>query len=83
MEEVLEQIDSELGVRPNGIIPTIWSLPKAQEMDELRAQIAGLLKKNADLQTQVADQDQKVEEAEARATAAVEERIRVEVEHEK
>ena len=29
MEEALEQIGSELGVRPNGIIPKIRSLPKA------------------------------------------------------
>ena len=49
MEEALEQIGSELGVRPNGIIPTIRSLPKAREMDELKAQIAGLLKENIDL----------------------------------
>ena len=80
IKEALEQIGSELGVRPNGIIPMIRSLPKAWEMEELRAQIAGLLKENADLQTQVADRDQKIEEAEARAEAAVEERIRAEAE---
>ena len=51
MEEALEQIGSELGVRPNGIIPKIRSLPKAREMEELRAQIASLLKENTDLQT--------------------------------
>ena len=73
MEEALEQIDSELGVRPNGIIQKIRSLPKAREVEELKARIAGLLKENADLQTQVADQDRKIEEAEARATAVVEE----------
>ena len=50
MEEALEQIGSELGVKPNGIILKIRSLPKAQEVEELRAQIAGLLKDNAGLQ---------------------------------
>ena len=65
MEEALEQIGSELGVRPNGIIPTIRSLPKAREMEELRARIAGLLKENAEVQAQVADRDRKLEEAEA------------------
>ena len=49
MEEALEQIGSKLGVRPNRIIPTIRSLPKAIEMEELRARIAGLLKENADV----------------------------------
>ena len=48
MEEALEQIGSELGVRPNGIIPMIRSLSKAREMEELRTRIAGLLKENAD-----------------------------------
>ena len=50
MEEALEQIGSELGVRPNGIIPKIRSLPKTQEMEELRARIAKLLKENVGLQ---------------------------------
>ena len=83
MEEALEQIGSELGVRPNGIIPTIRSLPKAQETEELRARIARLLKENVDLQTRVVDRDRKIEEAEARAAAAVEERIWAEAERKK
>ena len=33
MEQTLEQIGSELGVSPDQIIPTIWTLPKAQEVD--------------------------------------------------
>ena len=57
IKEALEQIGSELGVRSNGIIPKIRSLPKAQEMKELRAQIAGLLKDNTNLQAQVEDRD--------------------------
>ena len=65
MEEALEQIGSEFGMRPNGIIPTIWSLPKVWEMEELRARIAGLLKENADVKAQVADRDRKLKEAEA------------------
>ena len=52
-------------------------------MEELRAQIAGLLKEIADLQTQVADRDQKVKEVEAQAAVAVEEKIRAEAECEK
>ena len=80
MEEALEQIGSELGVRPNRIIPTIQSLPKAREMEELRARIPGLLKDNAGLQAQVEDRDRKLVEAEARAAAAVEERIWAEAE---
>ena len=47
--EALEPIGSELEVRPNEIIPTIRSLPKAREMEELRARIAGLFKDNAGL----------------------------------
>ena len=43
MEEVLEQIGSELGVGPEGIIPMIRSLPKAREVDVLRARIVGLI----------------------------------------
>ena len=83
MEEALEQIGSELGVRPNGIIPKIRSLSKTQEVEELRARITGLLKDNAGLQEQVADRDRKFEEAEAQVAAAVEERIRTEAEREK
>ena len=80
MEEALEQIGSELGVRPNGIIPTIRSLPKASEMEELKARIAGLLKDNVGLQAQVADRNRRLEEAEARAAATEEGQIRAEAE---
>ena len=87
MEEALEQIGSELGVRPNRIIPAIRSLPKAREMEELKARIVGLLKDNNGLQAQVADQNQRLEEAkgqaaaaEARTIVAEEERIRAEAE---
>ena len=80
MEEALEQIGSELGVGPEGIIPTIRSLPKAREVDALRARIAGLINDNDGLQTQVADRNRRLEEAEAHAAAAEEGRIRAEVE---
>ena len=70
MEEALEKIGSELGVGPEGIISTIRSLPKAREVDALRARIARLINDNDDLQTQVADQNQRLDEAEARAAAA-------------
>ena len=80
MEEALEQIDSELGVRPEGIILTIRSLPKAREMDALRARIAGLINDNDSLQAQVEDRNRRLEETEGRAAAAEEGRIRAEVE---
>ena len=74
IEEALERIGSKLGVRPEGIIPTIRSLPKAREMDALKARIAGLINDNDGLQIQVADQNRRLEEAEGRA-AAVEARV--------
>ena len=87
MEQALDHIGSKLGVKPDGIIPTIQSLPKAQEVDGLRVRIAGLISENDRLQTQVADRNRRVEEAEARAaalearaTAAEEGRIRAEAE---
>ena len=87
MEKALEQISSELGVGPEGIISTIRSLPKAKEVDAIRARIAGLINDNDGLQTQVADQNRRLEEAEARAAAvearaaaAEEGRIRAEAE---
>ena len=70
MEEALEEIGVELGVEPRQIMLKIRSLPKAREVEELQNRIAGLLKENADLQTQVADRDAKVREAEALAAAA-------------
>ena len=70
MEEALEQIGFELGVRPDGIIPTIRSLPKAREIDGLRVRIAGLISDNDNLQAQVADRNRRLEEAEERAAAA-------------
>ena len=70
MEEALEQIGSELGVRPNGIIPTIRSLPKAREMEELRVRIARLFNDNDGVQAQLADWNQRLEEAEGRAAIA-------------
>ena len=83
MEEALEEIGAELGVEPKGIMQRIRSLPKAREVEELRARIVGLLKENADLQTQVVDRDRKVKEAEALAVVVVEEKIRAEAECEK
>ena len=87
MKEALEQIGSELGVGPEGIISMIRSLPKAREVDALRTRIAGLINDNDGLQTQVADWNRRLEEAkaraaaaEARAVAAEEGQIRVEAE---
>ena len=52
-------------------------------MEDLRVRIAGLLKENGELKTQVADQDAKVKEAEALTTGVVEEKTRAEAEREK
>ena len=70
MEKALEQIGSELGVSPDEIIRTIWSLPKAQEMDGLRVRIVGLISENDRLQTQVADRNRRTEAAEAQTLVA-------------
>ena len=80
MGEALEQIGSELEVRPIGIIPTIRSFPKAREMDELRVRIARLLNDNNGLQAQVADWNRRLEEAEAHTATTEEGRIQVEAE---
>ena len=52
-------------------------------MEDLRAWIDGLLKENADLQTQVADRDSKLKETEALTVAAFEEKVRAQEECEK
>ena len=70
MEQALEQIGSELGISPDQIIPTIRTLPKAQEVDGLRVRIAGLISENVRMQSQVADRNRRVEAAEAQTLAA-------------
>ena len=65
MEKALDQIGSELGVSPEDIIPTIRTLPKAQETDGLRIRIASLVSENGRLEKQVADRNRRAEEAEA------------------
>ena len=65
MEKALQQTGSELGVSPDEIIPTIRSLPKAQEVDGLRIRIAGLISGNDQLQTQVVDRNRRAEATEA------------------
>ena len=57
--------------------------PKAREMEDLRARIDGLLKENAELKTQVADQDVKVKEEKALSAAAFEKKVWAQVEREK
>ena len=83
MEEAFEEIGAKLGVEPRQIMPQIRSLPKAREVEDLRAQIDGLLKENGELKRQVADRDAKVKEAEALAAVVVEEKVRAEAEHAK
>ena len=70
METALEQIGSELGVSPKDIIPTIRKLPKAQEVDGLRIQIASLISESSRLETQVADRNRRAEAAEAQTLVA-------------
>ena len=70
MEQALEQISSKLGVSPDQIILRIQSLPKAEEMEVLQVRIAGLISENDQLQTQVANRNQRVEAAEAQTLAA-------------
>ena len=70
MEKALEQIGSEQGVSPEVIIPTIRSLPKAQETEGLRIRISSLISKNNRLQTQVADWNRRAEAAEAQTLVA-------------
>ena len=75
MEEALEKIGTELGVEPKQIMSHIQSFFKAREVEDLRAQIAGLLKENGELKTQVANRDSKVKEAEALTTTTVEKKV--------
>ena len=49
MEEALEEIGTELGVEPRQIMQHIRALPKAQEVEDLRAWIDSLFKENVDL----------------------------------
>ena len=70
MEKALDQIGSELGVSPEDIIPTIRTLPKAQETDGLRIRIASLVSENGQLEKQVADRNRRAEEAEAQTLVA-------------
>ena len=70
MEKALEQIGSELGVSLEEIIPTIWTRPKAQEVDGLRIRIASLINENGRLETQVADRNRRAEAAEAQTLVA-------------
>ena len=70
MEKALEQIGSELEVSPEEIIPSIQTLPKAQEVDRLRIQIASLISENGRLETQVADRNRRAEAAEAQTLVA-------------
>ena len=70
MEKALEQIGSELGVSPEEIIPKIWTLPKAQEVDGLQIRVATLISENGRLETQVADRNRRAEAAEAQTLVA-------------
>ena len=69
MEQALDQIGSELGVSPE-IIPTIRTLPKAQEVDGLRIRIASLISENGRLETLVANRNRRAEAAEAQTLVA-------------
>ena len=83
MEEALEEISAELGVEPKWIMQHIWALPKAREMEDLRARIDCLFKENAELKRQMANRDAKVKEAEAFTAAAFKEKVWAQEECEK
>ena len=70
MEQALDQIGSELGISPEEIIPTIWTLPKAQKVDGLRIRIASLISENDRLETQVADRNRRAEATEVQTLVA-------------
>ena len=70
MEQALDQIGSELEVSPKEIIPTIRTLPKAQEVDGLRIWIGSLISENSRLETQVADRNRRAEAAEVQTLVA-------------
>ena len=70
METALEQIGSKLGVSPKDIIPTIRTLPQAQEVDGLQIRIASLISENSRLETQVANRNRRAEAAEAQTLVA-------------
>ena len=83
MEEALEEISAELGVEPRQVLEHIKALPKAWEMEDLRARIDYLLKENAELKTQVTDWDEKLKEAEALTAIAFKEKVQAQEEHKK
>ena len=49
MEGALKEITAELGMEPRQMLELIKALPKAWEIEDLRAQINCLLKENAEL----------------------------------
>ena len=61
----------------------IKALPKAREMEDLRAWIDCLFKENAELKTQVADLDEKLKEAETLTAATFKEKVWAQEEREK
>ena len=83
MEEALEEISAELGVEPQQVVEHIKVLPKAREMEDLRAWIDCLLKENTELKMQVADRNDKLKDAEALIVTAFEEKIRAQEKREK
>ena len=83
MEQALEEISSELGIELPQVVEHVKGLPKAEEMEDLRARIDCLLKENAELKMQVADRDDKLKEAEALTAATFEEKVRTQEERER
>ena len=83
MEEALEEINIELGVEPRQVVEHIKVLPKAREMEDLRARIDCLLKENVKLKMQVANWDEKLKEVEALTTTAFKEKVWAQEEREK
>ena len=65
------------------MVEHVKGLSKAREMEDLRARIDCLLKENVDLKTQVANQDDKLKEAETLTAATFEEKVQAQEECER
>ena len=53
IERLLESVNLYLDVEPCYILDRIWGLPKHQELEDLEARVACLLKENGELKTKV------------------------------
>ena len=64
LEQALQEINKELKVEQLNVLECIKKLPKGQDMADLQAQIECLLRKNAELKTQVVEKEARLKEVE-------------------